>query len=259
MEKLFFIIFIVFLLMPSYSFGQTTAPTNKIPTSDENDKISNQIDELKNKVASRVAQLKLVEKRGIIGVVQSATDTRITINDLKDKTRIIDVDELTKFSSNDNVSYGISDIKKGAKISVLGLYNKESERILARFINEVTIPLSIQGVITKKDSENFTLTLAIEDGTTYLIDIERVTKSFAYNNGDLETVGFTKIDTMKNAVVLGYPDPKEKNRITVSKIIIFPDTPKNPKIPIIEEDPSPTPTKSATKEKWFSLKIISRI
>jgi len=247
MKKLFLISFIVFLLMPSYSFGQTLTPHNKIPTSDQNDKISNQIDDLKNKVASRVAELKLVEKRGIVGVVQNATDTQITINDLNDKTRMIDVDELTKFSSSDNASYGISDIKKGSKISVLGLYNKESERILARFINEVTIPLSLQGVITKKDLANFTVTLALEDGTTYLIDIERVTKSFAYNNGKLDSFGFTKMDIMKNAVVLGYPDPKEKNRITASKIIIFPDAPKNPKVPIIEEDPSPIPTKASSK------------
>lgn len=242
MKRLFLISLFVFLFLPSFSFAQTGTTKNKVPTSDQNDKINTQIDDLKNRVASRVAELKLVEKRGIIGVVQSATDTQITINDLKDKTRIIDVDELTKFSSSNNNSYGISDIKKGSKISVLGLYNKESERILARFINEITIPLFIQGVITKKDSANFTLTLAVEDGTTYLVDIERITKSFAYNNGDLETVGFTKIDTMKNAVIIAYPDPKEKNRITASKIIVFPDAPKNPKVPIIEDESSPTPT-----------------
>lgn len=249
MKRLFLISLLVFLFLPSFSFAQTGTTKNKVLTSDQNDKINAQIDDLKNRVASRVAELKLVEKRGIIGVVQSATDTQITINDLGDKTRIIDVDELTKFSSSNNNSYGISDIKKGSKISVLGLYNKESERILARFINETTIPLFIQGVITKKDSLNFTLTLAVEDGTTYLVDIERITKSFAYNNGDLETVGFTKIDAMKNAVIIAYPDPKEKNRITASKIIVFPDAPKNPKVPIIEDDSSPTPTKSAPKQK----------
>lgn len=248
MRKLVLISLLVFLFLPTSSFAQTSTPRNSAPT-EENGKINTQIDDLKNRVASRVAQLKLVEKRGVIGVVQSATDTRITINDLNDRTRIIDVDELTKFSSSNNSSYGISDIKKGSKISILGLYNKESKRILARFVNEVTIPLFLQGVITKKDSANFTLTLAIEDGTTYLIDIERVTKSFAYKDGDLETFGFTKFEPMRNVIIIGFPDPKEKNRITAGKIIVFPDSPKNPKIPIIEEEPSPAPTKTAPKEK----------
>lgn len=245
MKKILIISLIVFLFLPSYSFGQIITPQNKIPTSDQNDKVSTQIDDLKNRVASRVAELKLVEKRGIIGVVQSATDSQITINDLNDKTRLIDIDELTKFSSSDNNSYGISDIKKGTKISVLGLYNKESERILARFINEITIPVSLQGVITKKDSAGFTLSLAVEDGTTYLVDVERVTKSFAYNNGGLDSFGFTKIETMKNAVVIGYLDPKEKNRITASKIVVFPDAPKNPKVSIIEDSSSPTPAEQS--------------
>ena len=144
MLKFLIITLIFFALTVPQAHGQTKAPTkNAIPTKDEIEKISDKVDALKDKVASRVAQLNLVERRGIIGIVEDVSDTQITIIDLNDKTRIIDVDELTKFSSEDDNSFGISDIKKGSKISALGLYNKESRRLLARFVNEKNIPLFI--------------------------------------------------------------------------------------------------------------------
>ena len=67
----------------------------------------------------------------------------------------------------------------------------------------------------------------------------------------METTGFSKIDTLKNALVIGYVDPKNENKITASRVIIFPDVPKNPRIEIEQNNegenketsksPSPTP------------------
>ncbi len=251
MERVLAILLISAFFFPSISFAQTKTPTRAIPTSEEIQKINDKVDELKDKVASRVAQLRLVERRGIVGMVESVSDTQITVTDLNGKTRIIDVDELTKFSSEDDNSFGISDIKKGGVLSTLGLYNKESRRLLARFVNEIEIPLFLVGVISEKDGKSFTVTLSTEDGTNYIVDIERVTKTFVYDEGELTASGFSKIERRENAIILGFEDAKEKNRLTASRIITFPNIPNNPKIPIIEEDTksSPTPTKKAQKEE----------
>lgn len=251
MRRILIILLLCLIFLPSFTFAQTKTPAQAIPTSDEIEKISDKVDELKDKVASRVAQLKLVEKRGIVGKVESVTDIQITLADLNGKTRIIDVDELTKFSSENNSSFGISDVKKGSVISVLGLYNKESQRLLARFLNEIEIPLILVGVVSKKDDKNFTITLSTEDGTNYLVDIERITKTYEYDEGQLAQSGFSKIEVLENAVVLGFADPKEKNRLTGSRIITFPKLPSNPRIPIIEEDTrsSPTPAKKVQTEE----------
>ncbi len=243
MKKLIFLLTFFCLILPLSSFAQTTTPSKtEVPTSDDQKKINTKIDELKDRVASRVAQLKLVEKRGTIGTVESVSDTQITVNDLNNKPRIIDVDEFTKFSSPDIDSFGISDIKRGSKISAIGLYNKESQRLLARFVNEVTIPLFLYGVISQKDEEGFTIILSTEDGTNYTVDIEKITKTFAYEDADLSASGFTKIKNLENALIVGYSDPKEKDRITAARIIIFPDLPKNPKVLIPEDLVSASPT-----------------
>lgn len=251
MKKILFLLIIFLLLGTPNAYGQTKTPTkNSIPTKEEIEKITSKVDALKDKVASRVAQLNLVGRRGIIGVVEDTTDTQITITDLNNKTRIIDLDELTKFSSEEDDSFGISDIKKGSKISAIGLYNKESHRLLARFVNEISIPLFLNGVVTKVDEEEFTINLTTEDGANYTVDVERITKTFIYDEGELESSGFSKIKKTENAIVIGFTDPKKKNRLTGSRIITFPNLPSNPNIPLIENETesSPTPTSKETEQ-----------
>lgn len=250
MIRILVITLIIFTLSVPNTYGQTKAPAkNAIPTSDEIEKISDKVDALKDKVASRVAELNLIERRGIIGVVEDASDTQITVTDLNNKTRIIDVDELTKFSSEDDNSFGISDIEKGSRISALGLYNKESHRLLARFVNEKNIPLFLHGIISKTNEEEFTVTLLTEDGKEYLVDVEKITKSFSYNDGELETSGFSKIELMQNSIVIGFLDPKENNRLTASRIITFPDLPKNPRIQVVDNETKSTPTPTLEDEE----------
>ncbi len=231
---------VIILFLTSSLFSLTHAQT--LPSSDDMDKINEKVDELKDKVASRVAELNLVEKKGIVGVVEKVSSNQITINDLKNKTRIIDIDEITKFSSNENSSYELSDIKKGSQISALGLYNKDSRRLLARFVNEVSIPLFVSGVVTSVNEENFTITLTTQEEKKYIIDIERVTKTLIYKDGDLTSSGFSKISPGENTIVSGFENLKEKNRITASRLIIFSNIPQNPNVKAALQSLSPTPT-----------------
>lgn len=238
MKKIIFTLIIVFLIAPDFAYAQTTEEEQ-----------GSKVDLIKTKVASRVAELKLVEKRGVVGVVESAAGNEIKVNDLNDKTRIIEVDELTKFNSGDNDEFGISDIKKGTKISAIGLYNKDSRKLLARFVNEISIPVFLNGVISGKDDEEFTITLTTEDEKKYTVDIEKITKSFSYADGELETSGFTKIETMQNALVIGFFDPKDDKKITANRIITFPNVPTNPRIEVENE---PTSKPSAKPSKFLS-------
>ena len=56
------------------------------------------IQRIKDIVASKVAELNLVEKRGIVGKLKENSNMHLVISDIKSNTRNIDVDELTKFS-----------------------------------------------------------------------------------------------------------------------------------------------------------------
>lgn len=240
MKKIFLIFLFVFLIVPQATFGQSPSPSE-----DADDSVvsaEEKVDQIKDKVTSKVAKLKLVEKKGIVGTVDSVSANEIRINDLNDKTRIIEVDELTKYSSGDDATFDLSSIKEGTKISAIGLYNKDSGKLLARFINEISIPVFLNGVISDKNKQDFTVTLSTEDEINYIVDIENITKSFSFSDGELDTSGFTKIEPMQNAIIIGFPDSKDENRITATRIITFPNVPRNPRIDV--ETPTKKPSKS---------------
>jgi hypothetical protein len=236
MKKVLFLFITSFFLVPAIAMAQTPA-----------DETKDKIDEIKDKVTTQVEKLDLVEKRGLLGVVESVNENQIRINDLNDKIRIIEVDELTKYSSEENNSFDLANIEKGAQISAIGIYNKDSEKLLARFLNEITIPIFMTGVISEKNEDEFTISIATEEEKNYLIDIENITKTYSYDETELSQSGFADLEIMQNVIVTGFSDVNEENRISATRVIYFPQIPKNPRISIeVSENetitaPSPTP------------------
>lgn len=266
MKKTLLILSILFLFTLSSSAAEAVSPTvtetvsptkaKVSPTSGNKvlgEKLDEQINELKEKIASRVSELKLVEKRAIIGVVSEVTTNKITLTDIAGKTRHIDVDEITKFSSPGvKGSFGLSDITKGTRISALGLYNKQSKRILARFIEVTVTPQFVSGAIFSIDAKNFQLMMTTEDQKKIKIDIVTTTKLLSYSKGEeLTKLGFSKLKVGDRINVIGYFDKKDKSMIVASRLIDFLDLPKNPKVivaqPTVEEEDVVVSTGSGKK------------
>ncbi len=230
MKKIIFIVSIIILL--SISAVRVNAITTS-PTPTETD-LQQKAQKLLELVASDTAKLNLTEKRGVIGTVTDTTGTQITIDDVNGNTRFIDVDELTKFNSpTAKGTFGISDIQKGNKIGVLGLYNKSSRRILARFVDIVTLPSFIHGAVSTIDNENFNFDVITDANKTLNIDVATVTKIFTYTAADgMVKSGFSKITEAESVVIVGYTDKKIANKIVPSFIILLLEVAKNPSITI---------------------------
>ncbi|MBI2032253.1 MAG: hypothetical protein HYT09_01265 [Candidatus Levybacteria bacterium] len=250
MEKIkIFLILTAFLFIVPSSFAQT--PTTEKDTTEN--KIEEKIDELKNRVASKVAELNLVEKRGMIGKVTDVSGTRISILDIDGNLRFIDVDEFTEFSGESGKELGLSDLKDGVEIGALGLYNKESRKLLGRFIEVLSLPTQIVGGISNIDEKNFSVSVITEDQKEYTVDIETITKTFLItSDSELERSGFSKLSPRENVIVVGFADPEKKDRLTASKIFHFEGIPLNPRIPIVEEivpsDPTIIPSTGSGKK-----------
>jgi hypothetical protein len=208
------------------------APLAQAATPTPEDKTTEIRDQLITNIASRVAQLKLVEKRGIIGRVDNVTNTQITITDSQNNTRFVDVDELTKFSNSAvKGSFGISDITKDTTIGILGLYNKESRRILARFVDVMSTPIVIHGGVSAKNNDNYTLNITTEEGKQMTVNVENLTRTYSYTQKDgLVKSGFSKIKDNFNIIVVGVLDKNSENTLTATRITFFPEIPPSPKV-----------------------------
>jgi hypothetical protein len=203
------------------------------------EKLNDQVNKLKDKIASRVSELNLVEKRGVIGTVTEASANKITVTDPEGKTRFIDVDEITKFTSATNkATFSISDITKGTKIAVIGLYNKESKRLLARFIQLTVDPQYVQGTISAVDKKNFQVTITTEDQKQQLVDIVTTTKITSYDkDAGLVKAGFSALQVGDRATAIGYTDKKDPNLLVASRLMNLVGLPRNPKI-VVQEQPA---------------------
>ncbi len=215
---------LVALTITSPVFAQTKTST---PTPTEKATITPrataeaEVEKIKDLVASKVATLKLVEKKGLIGTVRTAGNTEISITDSAGNSAKVDIDELTKFQgATDKEDFGISDIEKGDVLSFVGLYNKETKKLLARFIERATnIPTNLEGLVTEKNAKNFTITIVGDDGKPVVLNIESSTKTSNFEDGDLVKSGFSKIEVGDRVVVSGFPDTKEKNQINAERIV----------------------------------------
>lgn len=243
------------ILASNSAFAATTpTPTPKAMLTSELDK---QINDLKDRIASRVAQLNLVEKKGIIGTVTDVSETQLTLTDSDGNINFIDVDELTKFTSpSSKGSFGISDINKGVTVGVLGLYNKESRRILARFVDVMNLPIIFSGAIADINKDDYSFTVINSDNKEYTAEVETITKTYTYSSPEdgLVKSGFSKLQIGERVYIVGFFDANDKSKIISSRIIIFPSIAVNPKISIAPTAaPSPTP-KSQTKSKSSTSK-----
>lgn len=240
--------FTLLIIVGILFFSTVTTISAATPTPNQNiNGLETQINNLKDRIASRVAQLNLVEKRGIIGEVTDVTENQLTITDIHGNIRFIDVDELTKFSSpSAKSSFGISDITKKSLIGALGLYNKDSRRLLARFVDVLLFPQVLSGGVADVDNKNFNFDLLTADGKTFSIDVENITKTSSYTQtGGLIKTGFSKIQQSERVMVIGFPNKTDPSKIIASRILLFPELPLNPKIIITKPDittitPSPS-------------------
>lgn len=250
---LFIILLISFSVEPSLALtvSPTTPSSSTAGQQSLNEKLNEQISQLKERIASRVAELNLVEKRGIIGAVTETSADKITLIDFNGKTRIIDVDEITKFSSpSAKNSFGISDLTKGMVISVLGLYNKQSQQILARFIDSFVTPVYLSGRVADIDKKNYTMTVIGDDQKQTVVDVQTFTTISAYSKEDgISKYGFSKLTIGDKVMAEGFPDKKNPALLEASRVLVLPGLPKNPKIIVPEPSTTENTTSSSSGKK----------
>ena len=217
------VLILLLAITPHVLAVATTPISTQSPTEAQDLK---RIEKIKDLVASRVAELKLVDKVGILGSVTDTNTTSVTINDDSNTSTDIDIDELTKFSDSADSKFGVSDIKKNDTVAAIGLYNKDTKRLLARTITKMhSLPVFFEGIITEKDTKNYTVTAIDASGKSRILNIDTSTKMQTFASGDDGTSkgGFSKITIGQRVFAAGFNDLKDATILNVSRLIYFAD------------------------------------
>lgn len=219
---------IILLLLQTVVFAQTkdssTSAQQISPTQSVEEK---DIQNLKEKIATKVAEFREKNNKAVSGFVTNITGSTLTIKDENDTEYEIKPDQaLAKYyqiagSQRNEIKF--SDIKKGSFIIILGVANDKVINANTIYIDEMFLVKS--GKITEVDSTNFVLKVLSSDKVTYTLNIETTTKQQMINVKTLEVerAGFSKTkegDTIH--FVVKKTGIEKNNTYTAIKILIIP-------------------------------------
>ena len=185
--------------------------------------------ELKDKVAEKVEELKDQKKQAVSGVVQEMTDGAISIlNSDSEKVEVEVDDTLTSFYEvvgSKIKEITLDDISKGEYIFITG--PEIGETVTANAVYKDTQYLVMSGKITEVNKDDFTIKIVTVDKSNYVLDIEKRTDQNLLDIKTLETdsIGFSKIkegDAI-HVVVEGDPEKPDQTRFTAIKFLIIPN------------------------------------
>lgn len=224
-KYILFTILILISVATSNVYAQSDSSSNSATTAPINETEMKNVKKIIDLVASKSAEEKLASRIGTLGTVTQTTNTSLTIQTINGFGRIIDIDEITKFSDPDSKSFGISDIKKGDLLGIIGILNKISNHVLARSVSKASlVPTYFEGIITDINSKNFQFTATDENGNKEIIDITTSTKmsSVSAAGGKIKS-GFSKAALGQRVFAAGFPNLKIKGQLNATRFIHFLD------------------------------------
>ncbi len=185
---------------------------------------SGQLEDLKARLATKVAELRTVVKRAMYGTVKTVSLTQATVETkTKDiKIELTDDVMVTQLLSGKRTTLPIEDLAAKDVITVFGAYDETLDLLKAQyiFIESATNLIRVAGTIADVDHEDFVLTVNTKEGRTLTIDIEKATKTTMWTaTGGIVKGGFSKIAVGDTVHITGKPVAKEENRISASRIL----------------------------------------
>ena len=230
-KKLFFIlaviiislIFIIFIKRSSHSFAQ-----EKISSiSGSTEKQEKQIVELKEKIASKVAQLKKENTQGISGYITKIKDDSFFIQNQKDDIYQINTDHIvTKYYQiidNQRKEINKEDLSKDQYVIIDGIINGNQIEANAIYIDENFL-INAGQVVEINKNEYWIKVLTLEK-ESLILDIETYTKKSLLNikNLELENIGFSKIKEGDNVhFVIKKKGLKPLERASAIRLVVIP-------------------------------------
>jgi uncharacterized protein (UPF0262 family) len=241
MKKLFLIASALFLTTSVYA--QTATPAATI-TSTATPSAQQQLDTIKDRLASAATQLQQSQKRAIFGTVKETSVSTITVSTKTSDVKIELTDTIKVFQilKGKRTALTTDQISKGDDVVIFGDYDTNLDILKAQVVFiQNTIPERISGTITAVSKKDYTITVLTQSGQSYVVDYETTTKAFSWDAaGGTQKAGFAKFFVGDTAHVLETPETNADNRVSAIRILDIGN------LSGVTPTPTPTATASAT-------------
>ncbi|MBI2616794.1 hypothetical protein HYW55_01510 [Candidatus Gottesmanbacteria bacterium] len=178
------------------------------------------IEVLKDKIATKVAELRKSEKGAVGGKIKTLSDKSITLTTRIGEKSLTYSDDTTFFTL-DGATRNQLDVRKlkvDDTISAIG-YFEDSGTLIAKYVYSQTPLLFLSGKISNIEKSNYTVTIKDAQGET-LADIETYSQMFLIDPmKGLVKGGFSKLAVGSSIHALATPNSKEVNRVSIRRLI----------------------------------------
>lgn len=220
MKKLFLTVLFLLItinLQPVAATTATPSPKEENPTPSASviDKLK-KIEILKEKIATKVAEIRENEKKGAGGTIKTLTNSSFILSTKNKEDLNISFSEDTVFyTSTESGKSAISNrkLKEGDSVTVFGYFDAPKQLLSAKYIYYNKASERKTGKIANIDKENYNITLKFQQEEV-IVDIETYSKIYTVSNSKLSKSGFSKLKVGDLIYVFGSPNPKEENRIS---------------------------------------------
>ena len=247
MKNLILLLATVLLLVSRVS-AATPTPTEKEATGTPTP--TSKIDDLKERLATKVAELRQTQRKAIYGTVKAVSVSTFTVETDNKELKIDLTDEISVFQTlkGKRAELTIEDITKDDVVTVFGEYDTGLDLLRAKVVVIQSKPLTrVTGTVSEIDREEFTVTITTSGGQEYIVDIEKTTNALAFDRTKgLVKGGFSKLETGRTVNVVGTAVAKQDNRISAARLIDLGNLTGATPTPVPTEEPTPTSTVSAT-------------
>lgn len=242
MKKTFLILLLFISALSFLSSLREASAQEASPTPSDQNTIQKKITDLKERLATRVAELKTQNKKAFYGVVKQKQDGKITL--MQDTVEMnITYDPTTKISIR--TAKGTKEDTKdtmlviGSNVVAFGTLDLDQKILAARtlFIHEQ--PHTYIGSVKSIDTKEGSFIIETEDGPVTL-DYEISTKCRIYDGDGLASCGLSKIKQTDKVVVRMTPGNTEETRGTALRILVLPTVAAPDAVSPTSTKPKPT-------------------
>jgi hypothetical protein len=216
-KTLFILITSLLFLLPTIVYAAPDASPSAASLKDK------QVEDLKDRLATKVAQLSQSQRSAISGPVKATSITSFTVETkTKDmKIELADSIKVFQYLKGKRTTLTLDDIEKGDNVVVFGVYDTTLDLIKASIVFiDSSHEVRVSGKISAIDKTDFTITVQGAGNTSTLVDVEKTTRAFDWVTGKgLEKGGFSKLTVGAICTVTGSLVPKETNRMSASRIV----------------------------------------
>jgi hypothetical protein len=232
--------------------NESPKPTDATPTSSVTD--DKKVQQLKEKLATKVAELRESQKRGFFGEIAAVAKTSFTLVTNKGEVKVrFTEDTLIYKSGKPKTEAKVAELKNGLTGTVIGMYEEEAKTVTAKIILLQNQSKFTNGEITIIDKDNAALTLKTPDAEGQIVDYEKNTEAAEVNVTDkkISKSGLSRISVGDHILVWGVPAEDDPKKISAVRILRLPKE-------LFKSDAISTPAASIAASASASPKVSTR-